>query len=104
MTESKIEKINKPKTKRFIAIQCWSCFTWNIPKIDKNDKIIYPKKCVNRNCRTTSYMKTKAQVIIEKQERGKTLAQKTIAKYGSYSKIHKPRPKKLLVKNIYAKQ
>lgn len=65
--------VEKPKTKRVIAIQCSLCFYWNIPKITKNDKIVYPKACKNRNCRTTSYMKPRSQVLAEKQERGKNL-------------------------------
>ena len=49
----------KPKTQHSMlikAIQCWSCLVWNIPNIDQNNQVIYPKRC--KGCRLTTYMKT----------------------------------------------
>ena len=68
-----VPKDDKPKTKRVIAIQCSTCFYWNTPKIKENGAVVYPKACKNNQCRSTTYMKARSQVMAEKRERGKNL-------------------------------
>ena len=65
--------VDKPKTKRVIAIQCSACLHWNVPKITKLGKIVYSKACKNNHCRSITYMKPRSQVMAEKKERGKNL-------------------------------
>lgn len=86
-------KEDRLKTKRVIAIQCWKCGYWNVPKINKSNKIVYSNACKNNKCRTTSYMKTKSQVMLEKKERGKNL---------SYFSL--PRKHKITMSQVYNMQ